>query len=131
MMFIAYGTGANGKSVMLRVLADLWGGYAKVTPVSTLDTGYKSAISNDVAALANRRLIWASETEQTSMLNEAKVKQLVHGDEITARHLYQEFFTFTPIGKIWLTVNDLPTVRDSSHRSEERRVGKECRSRWS
>ena len=115
MMFIAYGTGANGKSVMLRVLADLWGGYAKVTPVSTLDTGYKSAISNDVAALANRRLIWASETEQTSMLNEAKVKQLVHGDEITARHLYQEFFTFTPIGKIWLTVNDLPTVRDSSH----------------
>jgi putative DNA primase/helicase len=115
-MFIAYGTGANGKSVMLRVLTDLWGGYGKVTPVSTLDTGYnKSAISNDVAALANRRLIWASETEQTSMLNEAKVKQLVHGDEVTARHLYQEFFTFTPIGKIWLTVNDLPTVRDSSH----------------
>ena len=114
-MFIAHGAGANGKSVMLRVLVDLLGGYAKVTPSSTLDTGNKSNISNDVAALVNRRLVWASETEQTSTLNEAKVKQLVHGDETTARKLYQEFFTFTPIAKIWYTVNDLPTVRDSSH----------------
>jgi putative DNA primase/helicase len=86
-----------------------------VTPSSTLDTGNKSAIPNDVAALANRRLVWASETEQTSTLNEAKVKQLVHGDEITARLMYKEFFTFTPVAKFWFTVNDLPTVRDGSH----------------
>lgn len=114
-MFLAYGNGANGKSVMLRVLCELSGDYAKVTPSSTLDTGNKSAIPNDVAALVNRRLVWASETEQTSTFNEAKVKQLVHGDEITARLLYNEFFTFTPVAKFWFTVNDLPTVRDGSH----------------
>ena len=114
-MFLAYGNGANGKSVMLRVLSELWGGYGKVTPSSTLDTANKSSISNDVAALVSRRLVWASETEQTSTFNEAKVKQLVHGDEMTARLMYKEFFTFTPVAKFWFTVNDLPLVRDGSH----------------
>jgi putative DNA primase/helicase len=115
LMFICYGSGANGKSVMLRILAEMLGGYAKVMPYSTLDSNNRSAISNDVASLVGRRLAWLSETEQSSTLNEAKVKQLVHADEVTARFMYREFFTFTPIAKFWLTVNDLPTVRDSSH----------------
>ncbi len=115
LMLICYGSGANGKSVMLRILAEMMGGYAKVMPYSTLDTNNRSAISNDIASLVGRRLAWLSETEQSATLNEAKVKQLVHADEVTARFMYREFFTFTPVAKFWLTVNDLPTVRDSSH----------------
>jgi putative DNA primase/helicase len=56
LMFICYGSGANGKSVMLRILAEMLGGYAKVMPYSTLDSNNRSAISDDVASLVGRRL---------------------------------------------------------------------------
>ena len=31
----------------------------------------------------------------------------------------------------WVSVNDLKAYANAFYRSEERRVGKECRSRWS
>ena len=38
----------------------------------------------------------------------------------------------TVLSNIWLMFIALSlTARDNEHRSEERRVGKECRSRWS
>ena len=59
----------------------------------------------------------------------------IHGTEISyllgPRVTYRHLGRFTPFGQILVgMVHDTPSTF-SATRSEERRVGKECRSRWS
>ena len=44
----------------------------------------------------------ASEVNEGTRLNEARLKMLTGGEEIAARFLYGEFFTFRPKLKLWL-----------------------------
>jgi len=114
-LFLCYGTGANGKSVFLRVLRMLAGFYAFNAPFSLFEMHSRNAIPNDLAALVNRRLVTSSETNEGTRLNEARVKALTGCDPITARFMRAEFFTFDPVAKYWLAVNHKPTVADDSH----------------
>jgi len=112
--FVCYGRGCNGKTKLLGAVRHAAGDYACDTPFSTLETSARASIPNDVAALAGRRLVTASETGEDRRLNEARIKALTGGDPITARFLYGELFTFQPVGKFWLGVNHKPRVRDDS-----------------
>jgi putative DNA primase/helicase len=114
-LFLLYGTGSNGKSVFVTVLAHVLGEYAWSMPFSTVEFQDRSSQSNDVASLAGRRFVPASETNDGKRLNEARVKALTGCEPITARFLYSPFFTFRPAAKFWLAVNHKPTVRDDSH----------------
>lgn len=114
-LFLCYGTGANGKSVFLRVLRMLAGLHAFNAPFSLFEMHSRSAIPNDLAALVNRRLVTSSETNEGTRLNEARVKALTGCDPITARFMRAEFFTFEPVAKYWLAVNHKPSVADDSH----------------
>ncbi len=112
--FTCHGSGSNGKSVFLEVLRAVGGMYAANTPFTTFELRDRSSIPNDIAALAGRRIVTAAETSEGTRLNEARIKVLTGGDVTTARFLNQEFFTFRPVGKIWLAVNHPPVVRDHS-----------------
>ena len=114
-LFLCYGTGANGKTSLLQALRYALGDYALNTPFSTVELHQRAAIPNDLAALVNRRFVTASETNDGTRLNEARVKALSGCDPITARFLHAEFFTFQPVGKFWLSVNHRPIIRDDSH----------------
>jgi putative DNA primase/helicase len=114
-MFLCYGRGANGKTVLLAVLRALAGDYAYNAPFSLFEIHTRSAIPNDLAALVGRRLVTSSETNEGTRLNEARVKALTGCDPITARFLHGEFFTFDPVAKYWLAVNHKPTVQDDSY----------------
>lgn len=114
-LFVCYGTGANGKSVMLQTLCRVLGDYVCDTPFTTFELKQRQGIPNDVAALADKRLVTSSETNEGTRLNEARVKAMTGGDLITARFLHCEFFSFTPRFKVWLAVNHKPVVRDDSH----------------
>lgn len=113
-LFICYGTGANGKSTLLNILRYVLGDYAANTPFSTFEDLQSQSSTNDVAALVGKRLVTSSETRERTRLNEARVKALTGGDPITARFLYREYFTFTPQFKTWLAVNHKPRVSDDS-----------------
>jgi len=113
-LFLLYGAGANGKGVFTNTILKVFGHYSYNMPFSTFERNARTAIPNDLAALAGRRFIVSSETNDGTCLNEARVKALVHGDPVTARHLYGEFFTFTPQAKFWLAVNHRPRVFDDS-----------------
>lgn len=67
-----------------------------------------------MAALAGRRLVTSSETNEGTRLNEARIKALTGCDPVTARFLHAEFFTFVPVAKYWLAVNHRPVVKDDS-----------------
>jgi len=114
-LFLCHGSGANGKSVFLTILRSLAGRYGYNAPFSTFELRSRAGIPNDLAALAGRRLVTASEVTENARFNEARIKELTGGDRVTARFLRAEFFEFDPVLKLWLAVNHLPVVLDESH----------------
>jgi len=114
-LFMLQGTGANGKSLFLSTLRTLLGAYAYNAPFSTFELTRRSDVTNDLAALAGRRLVTSSETNEGTRLNEARAKAITGSDDLTARFLYSENFTFRPVAKFFLAVNHLPVVTDDSY----------------
>jgi putative DNA primase/helicase len=114
-LFPCWGKGSNGKSVFLKTIRLVTGGHGHNTPFSTLDYQSRNAIPSDVADLAGKRLVTASETAESTRLNEDRIKALTGGDPVTARHLYGRWFTFEAEFKLWLAVNHKPRVQDDSH----------------
>ena len=104
------GSGANGKSVFLSVLKHVLGTYSGVINSKALIDRGQSSIPSDIAALANKRFVMLSEFPEHIPLNTATVKSITGGDEITARHLYKEWFSFKPQFQIACAVNDLPRL---------------------
>ena len=109
-----YGSGANGKGTMIRALGAALGDYATGTPFATFLHQPQATLTNDLARLCGRRFVWAQEANQHSRLNEERIKTLTGGDEVTARFLHKEFFTFRPTVKLVLAVNHKPVIRDDS-----------------
>ena len=114
-LFLCHGTGSNGKSVFLDMLRNVLGDYAMNIPFTVLELQQRPSLTNDLASMAGRRLVTSSETNESTRLNEARIKALTGGDPITARFLYSESFTYEPVAKFWLAVNHLPRVRDDSY----------------
>jgi putative DNA primase/helicase len=114
-LFILYGTGANGKSVFLSIIRAALGEYGYNMPFSTVELKARATIPNDVAALVDKRFVTASETNESARFNEARIKALTGCDPITARFMHSEFFTFRPVAKFWLSVNHKPQVSDDSY----------------
>ncbi|MDR4469061.1 MAG: phage/plasmid primase, P4 family [Nitrospira sp.] len=110
-LFVLYGTGANGKSTLLNTVSALLGEYARQTSADTLLVKRGDSISNDIARLQGARFVSAVEAEQGRSLAEALVKRLTGGDKLSARFLYGEYFEFVPSFKLWLGVNHKPNIR--------------------
>lgn len=111
--FLCWGEGANGKGTLFEMLRQAFGDYAANTPFSTFEMS-SATQTNDLAALAGKRLVTASETTEARRLNEARVKAVTGGDPVTCRFLNKEFFTYTPSFHVWLAVNHMPIVTDTS-----------------
>lgn len=118
---ILIGAGRNGKSTIVEAIAHALGSYATVAAPSTFLKGKKSAINNDVAALAGARFVRMSELNAGEVLDAALVKQFTGGDAISARFLHQEHFKFTPVALIAMLTN-APPVFDGSDSALARRL---------
>lgn len=104
-----YGSGGNGKSVFVDTMVALLGDYAAATPAGFLMSG-RQAHETEIARLSGLRLAVASEVNENDRFDEAKVKQLTGGDQLTARFMHQDHFTFTPTHKLWMMGNHQPRV---------------------
>ena len=109
-MFILWGCGANGKSTFLNTILRLMGDYACSTTIETF-MKKNSEHSNDLARLKGMRLVTTSEVEQGKALSESIIKVATGEDEITARFLYGEYFSFSPTFKIFMATNHMPKIR--------------------
>lgn len=115
--FMCVGSGSNGKSTFLSTLNHVWGEYSYTTDMRTFATNSAQQDSSgfDLAELAQRRMILASETKTNSRLNEHALKNFTGGEKINAARKYGHPFEYVPTGKIWMGVNHQPKVTDDSH----------------
>jgi putative DNA primase/helicase len=109
-IFIHNGPGATGKSTFLEVVMAVMGNYGQKLDRETLLSkgAANTSIPADIARMAGARFLAASETATGRKLDDERVKELVGGDTMTARHLHKDFFDFQPTGKIHMATNHLP-----------------------
>ncbi|MDR3438966.1 phage/plasmid primase, P4 family [Telmatospirillum sp.] len=113
-LWFFYGTGANGKSVLMNVMARIMGPYAMSLPFSSLtldDRKRGSEASPDLARLPGSRMVRASEPEKGTRFGESTIKSVTGGEPLTVRHLNHGFFDFTPEFKLFLSGNHKPIIR--------------------
>ena len=116
-LFIAYGTGANGKSTLFELLHMILGDYSKMADFETFVTGKKSDVRTmeAIGELKGIRFALASEIDSSKRFDEALIKKLTGGDTLRGTALRSSAFQFSPEFKIWLLTNHLPFARDGSH----------------
>ncbi len=112
MLAFCYGTGGNGKGVLLNTVQRIFGSYAATAAVETFTSSTYERHSTDQAMLRGRRLVLAQETDDGQRWAEAKIKRITGGDEITARYMRQDNFTYTPQFTLIIAGNHKPSLRN-------------------
>jgi len=111
-LFFMHGQGKNGKSTFVETIMSLLGDYAQKAPTEMLMRKHAGAnnVPNDIARLQGARMAITNETDEGNRFSEARVKDLVGGDTITARFLHHEYFDFKPTHKLWIYGNHKPVA---------------------
>jgi putative DNA primase/helicase len=110
-LFFAYGTGANGKSVLLSTVSGILAKYHRAAPVETFTASNSDRHPTDLAMLRGARLVTATETEEGRRWAESRIKQLTGGDMVSARFMRQDFFEYSPQFKLVIAGNHKPSLR--------------------
>ena len=110
-LFFLYGTGANGKGVLLNTLTGIFGDYATIAAMETFTASNSERHPTDLAMLRGARLVSAQETEEGRRWAEAKIKSLTGGDPISARFMRMDFFTYVPQFKLLIAGNHKPGLQ--------------------
>lgn len=112
-----HGSGENGKSVFVELLAWLLGDYSRKIATEMLMQHQRNpqGASPDIVALKGRRFVYANETEEGRRLAEARVKDMTGGDTLTGRVPYSKAdITFQPTHKLAVVGNHKPEITDNS-----------------
>lgn len=108
--FMLIGSGANGKSVLLLVVAELIGRkYVSAVQPSQFENRFQRGHLQ--GKLANI----ITEIAEGAEIADAQLKSLVSGEMTTAEHKHKDPFDFTPYAKHWFGTNHLPHTRDFSN----------------
>lgn len=105
-----YGAGGNGKSVLTDVIMHLLGDYAGSAPAGFLMAKTINQHETEIARLDGLRFVVASEINPSDRFDEAKVKLLTGGDQLTARRMREDHYDFRPTHKLFLMGNHQPRV---------------------
>lgn len=112
--FLLYGTGANGKSTFMELLVAGLGDYAIAAPPGLLLKKKHEGHPTDLADLFGARFVTTSEVKTDARWDEERIKSLTGGDTIKARRMREDFWSFSPTHKIFISTNHKPATNDSS-----------------
>jgi putative DNA primase/helicase len=108
-VFILWGNGSNGKSVLLNILNKMLDkAYKPVSKNVILNMAYGKSAGPELIDIKDSRLVTFSETGQDDELNAEIIKTISGGDAITARGLYKEPITFKLQCKLLICTNNKP-----------------------
>lgn len=109
--FFFHGGGANGKSTLAELIIGLHGSYGVAAQPTAFVHRSSERVRNDLARLAGKRFVCATEINDADRLDESLLKQVTGGDTLSARFLYGEYFNFRPQFVLVFTANNLPQIR--------------------
>lgn len=109
------GEAGSGKGTIQNTIMEILGtgedGYAMPVEMEFLMSGGKEGHPEKYARLYGKRLVVASEAEQTgAAFSAARVKNLTGGDIISGRFMRGNTFSFRPTWKLFLMTNYRPNV---------------------
>lgn len=107
-----YGSGRNGKTLLVEAVANAMGSYAGRFPANALMASTYEAIPDEIAALRGKRLAVASETRAGSRWDSERMKKYTGGEKFTVRRLYERSFVMNPQFKMFMVGNHKPNLRD-------------------
>ena len=113
-IFLCYGSGANGKSVFLEVLSWLFGPYAHRADPELLLQRNSDRHPTEIAAMRGKRLVVMQEVDPEGIWRSALLKSMSGDNTLTARKIRENPITFTVTWKVWIAANHLPRSRDHS-----------------
>ncbi|MFC3059500.1 DNA primase family protein [Paenirhodobacter populi] len=108
-----YGGGANGKSVLVDLMAKLFGDYsatAKIESITGRNRRGGGDATPDLMPLIGARFVRASEPNAGEKLQEGLIKELTGGEPIMVRALNENFVTIYPIFKLTISGNHKPEI---------------------
>ena len=114
---IITGCGANGKSILIDLIRQVFGEYCVNLPVTLLTQKRKAsnAASPEKARTKGVRLCYMQEPDSGEKINAGEMKELSGGDVITARKLYGDVFSFKPQFEMLLMCNEKPIIDDKTN----------------
>ena len=112
---ILHGPGSNGKNVLLDTLVGVMGPYAAEAPEGLITTRVHDEHPTEIADLAGKRLVVASESEEGKKMRVGLVKKLTGNKYLKARFMRQDYFQFERTHKTVLVTNNKPIVTETSH----------------
>jgi putative DNA primase/helicase len=114
MMVYLYGDGANGKSVLMDLIARILGDYAASAKIESL-TGQNrrsgADATPDLVPMIGARFLRASEPEKNVEWQEGLIKALTGGEPMLIRALQENFIEVTPKFKLFVSGNHRPNFK--------------------
>jgi putative DNA primase/helicase len=116
--FVCFGTGGNGKSTFINALMEIAAGYGRQCSFDMFLASAKSsaaAPNEELLALKDVRLAFASEPDEGARLREDLIKQITGGERISARPLWGKPIEFYPKFTLWFSCNHRPAIRGTDN----------------
>lgn len=112
---IFFGAGGNGKSTFINCIQEVIGNSISygADPKFLMETRQQDHPTT-LASVHGKRLIIAQEPSTGSRLDTSLIKSLTGGDQLSARRMREDLWSFTPEALIVLVSNELPLVRETS-----------------
>lgn len=111
---VFHGSGKNGKSTFLDCLMRMMGDYASKAPETLLKLSKNYRHPTEIASLAGKRLIVASETQPNMKLKVGLVKEMTGDRTINAREMYEKGKDFVVTHKTILMTQNLPVINETA-----------------
>jgi putative DNA primase/helicase len=109
---IWFGPGGGGKGALMEGVKATIGDYCMTAEYKTFISVQGHRVRDDLARLAEARLVLSSEVKKGETWDTAVLKSMTGNDTVAARQLYGSYFEFRPRLTLHLQCNDLPRADD-------------------
>lgn len=109
-----YGMGANGKSVLVDLMARIAGDYAATAKIESLTGTNRRGggdATPDLVPLIGARMVRAAEPDEGVRWQEGLIKDLTGGEPILVRALHSDFVEVRPCFSLTISGNHKPDIR--------------------
>lgn len=106
------GEGGNGKSTLTELMLILMGSYGGILKPDSIMVKKNDQIPADLATLVGKRYVFIDEVQSNRELDAGLIKAMSAFSPMQVRFLHGNFFNFKPKGKIWITGNERPKIRN-------------------